>query len=81
MRVKQRLTCQLNSLYHGTLLLKETKDKFLNLSNYILNADKKHVLKLGLNCNLHREIGPIKKKMEIELLYQRLIEMSKRAKL
>ena len=78
MLVKLRLTCKLNSLYHGTLLLKETKDKFLNLSNFVLNANEKYVLNLGLNSHLQRKIDPLEKKTEIELLYQRLIEMSEK---
>ena len=78
--VERSLTSKLNSLYNGTLPLKDTKHKFLNLSKYELSDTEKCVLNLGLNCHLLKKFDLIKKKMEIELLYQCLLDMSKEGK-
>ena len=44
------------------------------------NADEKQVLNLGLNFHLQNKISPIKKKLKIELLYQRLLDMADNGK-
>ena len=60
--VKSKHTRKLNTLCNRILPLKESNDKFINFSNYELNADEKQVLNLGLNCHLQNKIDPNKEK-------------------
>ena len=71
---------KLNRLYEGTMYLSESRDNFINLSNHNLTKEEKEVLNLGLNCHIHSKIDQTTKKMEIEILYQNLIEMENKGK-
>ena len=78
--LKRNHVKKLNRLYEGTMYLSESRDNFINLSNHNLTKEEKEVLNLGLNCHIHSKIDQTTKKMEIEILYQNLIEMEKKGK-
>ena len=59
----------------------ENSNKFINLSDHQLTPEEKDVLNLGLNCHIQKKMDPIKKKMNIELLYQNLTQMEKDGKI
>ena len=72
---------KLNRMYNGQMYLAENNAKFLNLSSYALSEEEKEVLNLGLNCHIQRKIDPIKRKMEIEILFQNLADMERQGKI
>lgn len=75
--IKRRHIKKLNQLYDGQIYLKESKDKFINLSQLELTETDKTVLNLGLNCHLQSKFNPTKKKLELEILYQSLLNLEK----
>lgn len=72
---------KLNRLYNGRMYVAENSDKFINLSTHQFTQEERDVLNLGLNCHIQRKIDPIKKKMDIEILYQNLTQMEKDGKI
>ena len=69
--VLQRVQKKLNILFDGKILPKET-NKYLNLSNHQLSNEERNVLNLGLNFHIQPNYDKLKKKTEIEILYQQL---------
>ena len=77
---------RLNNLYHGkhinckdqNFVVKKNVDSFVNLSNYQLNNDEKRFLNLGLNCHLEPKYDKLCKKVELEILYQNLLQLESR---
>ena len=77
---KVRTIKKLNSLYlngkpstHSRgLFVKETKDSFVNLSNYELNDLEIEFLNLGINCHIQPKYDKLQKQVELESLYQNL---------
>ena len=63
------------------MYLAENNAKFLHLSCYALSEEEKETLNLGLNCHIQRKIDPIKKKMEIEILFQNLADMERQGQI
>ena len=85
---KTRVFKKLNVLYQGQaevcddsgkiLLVKENVDNFINLSDYDLTDDEREFLNLGLNCHLEPKYSKLHKKVEIEVLYQNLLDLESR---
>ena len=82
---KSRIIKKLNSLYQGQTIVSEDKGKnfvikenvnnFINLSDHQLTEDEKQFLNLGLNCHLQPKYDKLHKKVELEVLYQNLINL------
>ena len=63
----QRKLCR---LYGGWVPLPLPSDGYINLSSAVLTEDQKELLNLGLNYAYSPRFCPLKKQMELELLYQ-----------
>jgi hypothetical protein len=72
---------KLNALYNAEMLLPNSQDKFLNLSHHQVSPKEKEVLNMGLNCHLQSKFDPVKKKMEMELLYDATLKLQKENKI
>ena len=59
------------------LFIKEEKYSFLNLSDHNLTKNEQEFLDLGLNCHLLPKYSKLQKQTEIEVLYQKLIQLQK----
>ena len=68
---------KLNSLYGASILLKEGKNCFVNLSNYDLSEDEVEFLNLGLNYHMQPKYSRLHKVIEIESLFNTISEMEK----
>ena len=68
---------KLQNLYGGPILLPESKQCYINLSDRSLSEDEKEFLNLGLNCHTYSKFDPYKKKVELELLYDSLLGLEK----
>ena len=66
---------KLNKLYHGSVLLKEDTDKFVNLSKHVLSQSEKEFLNLGTNCHISSGFNAFTKKVELEVLYESLLKL------
>ena len=85
---KTRMIKKLNVLYQGKtrinmesgkgVFIKENIDCFMNLSDYELTEDEKQFLNLGLNCHLEPKYDKLHKKVELEVLYQNLLNLQTR---
>ena len=83
---KTRITKKLNSLYQGRevdprnkyFCIKKEVDSFINLSDYNLSPEEKEFLNLGLNCHLQPKYDKIHKQVELEILYQNLVQLEAR---
>ena len=83
---KSRILKKLNSLYQGQIVrsnndylyIKEDVSAFINLSNYKLTPDEIQFLNLGLNCHLQPKYDKVHKQVELEVLYQNLLQLEKR---
>ena len=51
------------------------------MSTYQLTKDEEAFLNLGLNCHLLPKYNKLKKQVEIEVLYQRILELEKSKKI
>ena len=77
---------KLNSLYQGQtvksnndyIYIKEDVNAFINLSNYKLTPDEMQFLNLGLNCHLQPKYDKVHKQVELEVLYQNLLQLEKK---
>ena len=80
---KTKILKKLSNLYHCNnincsdkkVLLKDTNDSFVNLSSYHLSQEEEDFLNLGLNCHLQPKYDRLTKQTELEILYQRLLEL------
>ena len=79
--IKTRILKKLNNLYDGNILLKSGSDAYVNLSDHILTNSQKEFLNLGINCHLPRKYSKLEKKTELELLYQKLLNLQKLGKI
>ena len=83
---KSRILKKLNSLYQGQtvksnndyIYIKEDVNAFINLSNYKLTPDETQFLNLGLNCHLQPKYDKVHKQVELEVLYQNLLQLEKK---
>ena len=86
---KTRTLKKLNWLYHGRTVktrflqfcINDNKDSFVNLSNYALTDDETRFLNLGFNCHLEPKYSKIFKKIELEVLYQNLLDLNSQGKI
>ena len=58
---------------------KENVDSFINLSDYQLTDDEKQLLNLGLNCHLQPKYDKLHKKVELEVMYQNLLDIESKS--
>ena len=72
---KNKILRKLNALSRREIRIPEFKEYFVNLSSYQLSNDEIEFLNLGLNCHLEKKYNKVKKKVEIECLYQSLLKL------
>ena len=70
-----KITKKLCNLYNGDILLPSTKDRYINLSDHELTNNQKELLNLGPNVHIQTTYDPLKKKAELEMLYQSIIQL------
>ena len=73
-----RIAGKLNSLYRGTLYIKEAKKSFYNLTNYELNDAQVELLNMGMNYHIASKFDPLLKMCELEKLYEQLLNLEKK---
>ena len=86
---KSKILKKINSLYHGYhvkvrdkyFCLKDSKDSYINMSSYNLSSDERDFLNLGLNCHFEPKYDKMHKKVELEVLYQNLLELEAQNKI
>ena len=78
--MRTRVQRKLAKLYGGNIVLPESQDCFINLSDYELNDDEKELLNLGLNCHYLPKQSRQRKKAELELLYQQICQLARAGK-
>ena len=86
---KSRVLKKLSWMYHGKhvhsgnlqFCVTENKDAFLNLSSYNLNQNEIEFLNMGIAYHLEPKYNKLNKKVELEILYQRLLELSSENKI
>ena len=59
-------------------LAQENNNRFINLSNYVLTKDEEGFLNHGLNYHLQPKYDHLTKKIEIELLYQNIVNLEQK---
>ena len=73
-----KMTRKLSKLYRAPIILPDNEqDAFINLSNYTLTENEKSLLNLGLNCHVQSPVDKYKKKVELEILYENLLDLQK----
>ena len=73
--------CFKNSNYGSRIMFIQLTDRFINLSTYNLSKDEIDFLNLGLNCHLQPKYDQLIKKMEIESLYQNIINLENKSEI
>ena len=76
-----RIKSKLNRLYRGKVCLIEECDSYINLSDTTLTENQKKFLNLGLKCHLQPKYSTHKKKIELEMLYESLIDLERNNKI
>ena len=72
---RNRITQKLNNLYNGKLMFPQQHCRYINLSQHELTSNQKDVLSLGNKCHYKQKFDPLKKHMEVEMLYESLIKL------
>ena len=73
---KLKMLRKLSKLYKAPVVLPDKEvDAFINLSNYTLTDSEKHLLNLGLNCHLQSQVDIYERKVELEILYEGLLDL------
>ena len=73
---KLKMLRKLRILYKNPIVLPEDGgDAFVNLSEYTPTANEKALLNLGLNCHIQSPVDKYKKKVELEILYDQLLQL------
>ena len=73
---KLKMLRKLSKLYKAPVVLPDKEvDGFINLSNYTLTDSEKHLLNLGLNCHLQSKVDMYERKVELEILYESLLNL------
>ena len=72
---KQTMVKKLSNLYQGEIVLPEESTRYVNLSSYELSDNEKEFLNLGLNCHIQTPIDHYKKKVELEILYEDILNL------
>ena len=76
-----RIQKKLCKLHRGKVYLASSSDSFLNLSNHSLTEKQKEFLNLGLNCHIQPKYSKLKKKIELEILYDKLLSLQRENKI
>ena len=79
--VRTRVQRKLSRLYGSKIVVPESKDCFINLSDHTLSDDEKELLNLGLNCHFLPKVSRQKKRAELELLYQQICQLAGNGKI
>ena len=66
---------RLQKLYGGLIFLSQNRKCFINLSKHKLSIEEKEFLNLGLNCHLYSKFDPYKKRVELKMLYKKLLTL------
>ena len=53
---------KLNRLYDGHVVLCDSYNRFINLSQHELSQNEENVLNLGLNCHIQSKFDPLKRR-------------------
>jgi len=61
---------KLYRMYGAPIFLKQNIDSVVNLSSIRLDHEMKNILSLGMNCHLRQKFDQVKKKVQVELLYE-----------
>ena len=86
---KVRTLKKLNWLYHGRnvrvgnlqFCINLGGDSFINLSSYNLSEAEKQFLNLGVSYHLQNKYSKLNKKVELEVLYEKLLNLSAQNKI
>ena len=76
--VQNRKLC---ALYGANIYQKQERESVVNLSQYALDEELKCIFSYGMNCHLKQKTDPIKKKVEIEKLYEDIQDKVRQDKL
>jgi len=68
-------------MYGSGILQKQNKDSVVNLSSIEIDDDMKNIFSLGMNCHLRQKFNHIKKRVNVELLYDRISDLSSSKKI
>jgi len=63
-------------MYGASILQKQTKDSVVNLSSVNIDEEMRDIFALGMNCHLKQKFDYIKKRVNVELLYERICDLS-----
>ena len=72
---KQTMVRKLSQMAQCEIALPEVNDRYVNLSDYELSEAEKAFLNLGLNCHVQTPVDPFRKKVELEVLYENILEL------
>ena len=75
---KNRILKKLNNLYRGQVVLKDKINSFINLSDHDITPGEAEFLNLGLNYHIQRKYDKLHKMTEIEMLYNKLLDLQKK---
>jgi hypothetical protein len=74
-----RITAKLNRLYGGNIHLPQKVNGYINLSQHVLTKDQKLLLSLGVKCHIKPKFDPLKKQLELEMLFESLHKLQERS--
>ena len=60
---------KLSELYNGTILRKQNREAYVNLSNVNIGQDIEEILEHGMNCHLKTKVDKMRTKVEIEKIF------------
>ena len=76
---KNRIVKKLNVLYSGQICLQnESQSRYLNISQHVLTSQQHDFLSLGYKCHVKTKFDPLRKKAELEVLYDSLEKLQER---
>lgn len=78
---KIRIVKKLQDLYQGQILLKNETSCYTNLSDYVLSKDEIDFLNLGLQYHVQPKYDKLTKQVQMEILYENLIQLEKESKI
>ena len=78
---KNNILKKLNNLYKGRIFVKNNSAAYINLSDHVLDPDEIEFLNLGLNFHLQPKYDKLTKHVELEVLYQNLLDLEKQNKI
>ena len=73
---KLRMSRKLNKLYNATVVLPDnTKEAYINISDYTLTEHEQNLLNLGLNCHIQSPVDKYKRRVELEIFYEQILNL------